>query len=94
MGRAGAGRASFSVGLEKRQTQTEFRHRADVQLATSLEKERVRDFFLDKNDEWQMQTLTRHVKEGEDRQRQQDEDAVANRIRRGDMLRQGEGGGH
>lgn len=81
------------MGLKKRQTQTEFRHRADVQLATSLEKEKVRDFFLDKNDEWQMQTLTRHVQEDEDRQRQRDADAVADRIRHGDVLRQGEGGG-
>lgn len=79
--------------LVKLQTRTEFQRMADLSLATSLEKERVRDYFLDNNDGWQMQALTRHVEEDEDRQRQQREDAVADKVREGDVLRQGGGGG-
>lgn len=73
-----------------RQTRTEFAHRADLRLAASLEKEKVRNYFLDNNDGWQMQTLTRHVQEVEDRVRQREADAVADRVREGDVLRQGE----
>lgn len=37
-----------------------------------------------------MQTLTRHVQEDENRQRQQKADAVADKVREGDVSRQGE----
>ena len=65
-------------------------HRAERDLAVSLEKEKVRNYFLYNNDGWQMQTLTRHVQEGEDRRRQQVADALASRVREGDVMRQGE----
>lgn len=84
------GRAEFhDYFATLRQTRAEGVHRADVDLAASLEKEKVRNYFLDNNDGWQMQTLTRHVQENEDRQRQREADAVADRIRDGDALRQG-----
>lgn len=74
-----------------RQTRKEFVHRADLRLAASLEKERVRDYFLNNNDGWQMQTLTRHVQEDEDRERKRKEDAEAAKVRDGDIERQGGG---
>ncbi|CAM9455198.1 unnamed protein product, partial [Ectocarpus fasciculatus] len=70
------------------ETRTEFRHQADLRLTTSLEKERVRDYFLDNNDGWQMQALTRHVQEDEDRERQRKRDAEAEKVRKGDANRQ------
>lgn len=78
--------------MTRRQTRAEGVHRADLNLAASLEKEKVRNYFLDNNDGWQMQTLTRHVQEGEDRQRQREADAVADRVREGDVMRQGDTG--
>lgn len=85
------GRAGFrDFFVTRRQTRTEFAHRADVRLAASLEKEKVRNYFLGNNDGWQMQTLTRHVQEDEDRQRQQKADAEADKVREGDVVRQGE----
>eukprot|EP00752_Nemacystus_decipiens_P014278 g12698.t2 len=70
------------------ETRAEGVHRADLDLAASLEKEKVRNYFLGNNDGWQMQTLTRHVQEDENRQRQQEVDAVADRVREGDVRRQ------
>lgn len=72
------------------QTRAEFKHQADLRLTTSLEKERVRDYFLDNNDGWQMQALTRHVQEDEDRERQRKRDAEAGKVRQGDANRQGD----
>ncbi|CBN79118.1 Hypothetical leucine rich repeat protein [Ectocarpus siliculosus] len=70
------------------ETRAEFKHQADLRLTTSLEKERVRDYFLDNNDGWQMQALTRHVQEDEDRERQRKRDAEAEKVRQGDANRQ------
>eukprot|EP00903_Cladosiphon_okamuranus_P006356 g6226.t1 len=70
------------------ETRAEFAHRADLRLAKSLENERVRNYFLENNDGWQMQTLTRHVQEDEDRQRQQKADEEADKVREGDVRRQ------
>lgn len=84
--------SSCSVGLFHGwppQTRKEFKERADVELSRCLEKEKVRDYFLDNNDGWQMQALTRHVEEDESDRRRRIESVESDRARDGDLRRQG-----
>lgn len=71
------------------QTRAEFKERADVELSRSLEKEKVRDYFLDSNDGWQMQALTRDFEEDESDRRRRIESVESDRVRDGDKRRQG-----
>ena len=65
------------------------RDRADIELSRSLEKEKVRDYFLDSNDGWQMQALTRDFEEDESDRRRRVESVESDRVRDGDRRRQG-----
>lgn len=71
------------------QTRKEFKERADLELSKSLEKEKVRDYFLDNNDGWQMQALTRHAEEDESDRRRRIESVESDRAKDGDVRRQG-----
>lgn len=71
------------------QTRAEFKERADIELSRSLEKEKVRDYFLDSNDGWQMQALTRDFEEDESDRRRRVESVESDRVRDGDRRRQG-----
>lgn len=66
-----------------------FKEKADLNLTKSIEKEKVRDFFLENNDGWQMHTLTRNVNEDEKRRQQMEDDEKTALIRDGDERRQG-----
>lgn len=80
---------SGGVFHDRPQTRAEFKERADLELTRSLEKEKVRDYFLDSNDGWQMQALTRDFEEDESDKRKRIESVESDRVRDGDKRRQG-----
>ena len=74
---------------DRPQTRAEFKERTHLELTRSLEKEKVRDYFLDSNDGWQMQALTRDFEEDESDRRKRIESVESDRVRDGDKRRQG-----
>lgn len=66
------------------------RTRADLELARSKESEKVRNYFLKHNGDWQMEALTRQVDDNDERRRKENEDREAAIIEDANQRREGE----
>ena len=71
------------------QTRADSKRVFDIKYATSLEQEKVRNYFLESNDRWQARALARQIEDDEEDRRWREENAEADKVREGDERRKG-----